>query len=270
MVDDLGRRVAVPAEPRRIVSLAPALTEILFALGAGDRLVGTAEFSNFPPEAAKVPVVGALAGDLERILARRPDLVVATTEGNDRRVVESLERLGTPVWVADAKDLSGVILSIERLGAAVGRGEEGRRIAREMRRRVAAVEALPAPRPAPRVAWVVWPDPLVVAGAGSFLDDLVRRGGGMNAFGDVDRPWPTVGREELAARRPDVVLYPDSPETRGSFEAAFAGPLARVLPAGVRIVPVAGDRAQRPGPRLVEALEEIARALRPPPAGAAR
>ncbi len=256
----------LPANPRRIVSLAPSLTESLFALGLGDRVVGTAEFSNFPAAAGKIPVVGSLGGDPERILAVHPDVVIATTEGNDRRVVERLESFSIPVFVSNSRDLIGVIDGLVRLGRALGRDDEAKRLAASMNERLRAIEARPrAPKP-PRVAWLVWPDPVVVAGGGNFIDDIIRRAGGENVFTSARSSWPTIGIEQLAAADVDVILFPSSPESRAAFDRALAGPLGKVLPVRVARIAVDGDRAERPGPRLVEALDEISRVLRSLPA----
>ena len=260
-IDDLGRRVELGKPPRRIVALAPSVTETLFAIGVGDRVVGVSEQSDFPPEAAKLPAVGALAGDLERIVALRPDLVVVTTDGNDPEIARRLAKFGIPVWACSASTYEGVARSIERLGDALGR-PEGRKLAATMRARAMAVEKRVANLPRPRAVWMVWPEPPVVAGPGSFLDDLIRRAGGTNAFGDSGKAWPSVGREQLAAAKVEVVLHPDSKDSAGAFAEAKRGELPKLL-AGARWEGIDGSIAERPGPRLADALERIARALHP-------
>lgn len=267
IVDDLGRLVRVGTRPARIVALSPHLVEVVFALGAGDRLVGVSDHSNHPPEAARLPVVGTLAGDPERILAVRPDLVLATTEGNDRSVVSRLESIGVPVFVAVPSNLDAAVASIGRIGEAIGAGPEGRRLVATMQQRIDRVARLPRPAHPPRVAWLVWPDPPVVAGRGSFLDDLVRRAGGWNAFGETSSAWPTVGREQLVAARLDIVLCPESKDTSDAFRRSREGTLGRLLGRSVSWRSLDGDRAQRPGPRVVDLLEELARIFREPPGG---
>lgn len=259
--------MGVPASPQRIVSLAPNLTEILFALGLGHRIVGTSEFTNFPPEAAKIPAVGSLQGDIEKILFLRPDLVVATTAGNDEKLVRHLESLGLAVYVTKSADLPQTIEMIDRFGSALGVPEEARKISthlavqmREVEKRIAGAFQKP------RVAYLVWPEPIVVAGGGTFLDDLITRAGGVNVFGKTATAYPSIGREELAAAKIEIVLYPSSASNAAAFENASAGTLARFFPKTVRWIAVDGDRSERPGPRLAEALLEIERAIHPVPA----
>ncbi|HET7452120.1 MAG TPA: helical backbone metal receptor [Thermoanaerobaculia bacterium] len=253
------RRVVAPS-PRRVVALAPNLTEIVFALGAGDRLVGVSEHSDYPPAAAAIPVVGGLTPDLERIVSLRPDLVLATTEGNPASAVDLLGKRGIPVLTTSAPDLDGVLSSIRAIADRLGVSAAGKRLADGLAVRRDAVLRTRRP-PGLSAILLIWPAPPQAAGAGTFADDMLRTAGARNA---VERPgWPVVSPEYLLATACDAVVYPVEKDTAEVFARAFHdGPLSRVpaVRAG-RIVGIGGDRLIRPGPRAFDALEELAAAL---------
>src|SRR5450759_645853 len=179
--------LAAPARPvpvpRRIVSLAPHLTEIVFALGAGDRLVGVSEASDFPPEARRLPRVGGVAPDLELIVSLSPDLVLASREDNPAGALASLSRLGVPVLTTETPDLPAIAGNVRSIGERLGAGDRGRKLARDLERRRALVR--PPPGRHLSAVILVWADPPQAAGRGTFADDLLRRAGASNI---VTRP----------------------------------------------------------------------------------
>lgn len=247
--------------PARIVSLAPNLTEIVFLLGRQDRLVGVTRYCNYPPEASRLPKVGGIVDpDVERVVAARPDLVLCTTDGNPKERVKVLEEMGIPCFAAAPQDLAGVFRTIEAVGDLVGAPERGRREAASLRARAAGI-AGPAPAgPVPRVLFAVSTSPVIAAGAGTFLDELVRTAGGKNVAAAYSGRYPRLSVEDLVAAEPDVI-----------FIAAMAG-VERFSPDVTRwrevpafrdgaIVTLDGDLVTRPGPRMVTALEEVSRAL---------
>jgi len=243
-----------------VVALAPNLTEIVFALGAGSRLVGVSSHSDFPPEARSIPVVGGLTPDLERIVSLRPDLVLATTEGNSPATVELLQERRIPVLTTSAPDLRGVMRSIVAIAGRLGVEPRGAALAESLGRRLEAVASRArARRPIPAIL-LVWPSPPQAAGTGTFGEDLLREAGGANC---VKRPgWPLVSPEFLVTS-PCAVIYPAEESSRAVFKEAFAfGPLSR-MPAvrKGRVIPIDGDLLNRPGPRAFDALEQIAGAL---------
>jgi len=246
---------------RRIVSLAPNLTEIVFALGAGDRLVGVSSHSDFPPAARRLPVVGGVTPDLERVVSLRPDLVLATADGNSPRTVRRLEEQGIPVLYVQARDLPGVIRSIRRIGARIGEGERAAALSRSLTRRMEAAEKLSAERRRPRAILLIWPDPPQAAGRDTFGNDLLRRAGAENV---VSRPgWPVLSPEFLLSAAIEVVVYPVEDDTREAFRRAFAGGPVSRLASGreVERIGVAADRLTRPGPRAFDGLEELAQRI---------
>lgn len=269
VVDDLGREVRLAAAPRRIVSLAPNLTETLFALGLGDRLVGVTDFCDYPPAAMRLARVGGVASpSVERILALRPDLVLATTVGNGRDAVLGLAALGLPVVVTDPHDLDGVARSFELAGLAAGAPEEGVTLARQFRDRVEAVRRRVEGRARPRTLVLVWPDPLVAAGPSSFVASLLRVAGGTNALGGeaasrLTGQYPTLGVESVLALAPEVIVLAGSPGT--TVEALSRLRRYREIPAvrEGRLVAIDQELLARPGPRLAAAAEALAEVLHP-------
>ncbi|GAB4372710.1 MAG: ABC transporter substrate-binding protein [Deltaproteobacteria bacterium] len=260
--DDRGVEVRLARPPARIVSLAPSLTEIVFLLGAQDRLVGVTRFCNVPPEAARLPRIGGVVDpDVERIVAARPDLVLCTTDGNPKEKVRILEESGIPCFAVGPQGLSAVFGTIERIGTLVGLPERGRREAESLRNRTARVSgADPCSARRPKVLFAVSTSPIIVAGSGTFLDELIRRAGGENAARGYSGRYPRLSTEQLIAASPDLVLlaamagverFPDS-VLRWREIPAFRDDEVHSLD---------GDLVTRPGPRMVDALEQVARIL---------
>jgi iron complex transport system substrate-binding protein len=262
--DALGRTVRVPLEVRRVVSLAPSSTEILYALGAGAQLVGVDKYSDWPAEARALPHVGAdVDPSLERIVSLRPDVVFSATSANTQSTAETLERLGVPVYVSRADSLDAIYADIRGIGGAVGRGEAAARLVENLQSRIAAVSTKygnTAPVP---IAVVVWTDPLIVAGTHSHVGDLVRAAGGRNVADDSAQPFPTYSVERLLERAPSVVVvgtHADSAAPMAPLERLTALPAVR----DHRLHRLDGDLLFRPGPRVVEGVEALARLLHPP------
>jgi len=249
---------APPPEPRRVIALAPNLTEIVFALGAGDRLVGVSARSDYPAAAAGLPVVGGLVPDLEKVVSLRPDLVLATTEGNSKATVEILARRGIEVLATSAPDLPGVIGSIRAIAARLGRREAGERLASALESRREAVRQRRRRGGRLSAVLLIWPSPPQAAGAETFADDILRTAGARNCI--ARRGWPVVSPEYLLLAPCDAVVYPAERDTAAVFADAFRrGPLSRMaaVRAG-RVIGVEADLLTRPGPRAFDALERLA------------
>jgi len=252
---------ATSPEPRRVIALAPNLTEIVFALGAGDRLVGVSARSDYPPAAGALPVVGGLVPDLEKVVSLKPDLVLATTEGNSKATVEILSRRGIPVLATSAPDLTGVIASIRAIAGRLGRGEAGERLASTLERRRESVRHRSRRGGPLSAVLLIWPSPPQAAGTGTFAGDILATAGARNCV--VRRGWPVLSPEFLVAADCAAVVYPLEKDTRETYARAFRdGPLSgmRAVRAG-RVVGIDGDRLTRPGPRAFDALEELAAAF---------
>jgi iron complex transport system substrate-binding protein len=250
-----------------VVALAPNLTEIVFALGAGASLVGVSDHSDYPPAARRIPRVGGMEVSAERVASMRPDLVLATREGNTRGPISALASAGLNVVVLPTGSLDAVIESIRRAGDALGRAAEAADLAASLARRREQVRERVSGRRRPRTILLVWPDPPQAAGGGTFLGDVVSDAGAENVLSS--RPgWPVVSAEYLATAPVDVLVLPVSRETRPVFERAISsGALSRGAARRARIVWIDEASLTRPGPRVFDALEALAAALHPEATG---
>lgn len=267
--DAIGRAVAVPAAPARIVSLAPDITEVLFALGLGGRVAGVTIYCDYPPEALAKPKIGGFINpSLEAILAQRPDLVIATADGNRREDVERLAGLGVAVYVVNTRSLDEIFAAIRAVGTITGRAAAAETLAGELARRRDRVRAAVASRPPVSVFVALDRNPLVTAGAGTFVAELVALAGGRNVVGASAIGYPTMNMEQLLAADPEAIV--DAAEAR-EIPQAEAEALWRAIPgaAGLRAVRrgrilVTGMGSFfRPGPRVVQSLERLASYLHP-------
>lgn len=263
ITDDLGREVRIERPPTRIVSIAPSNTEVLYALGLADRVVGVDSYSNYPPEAAEKPQVGEyIAPDLERIVAAEPDLILATAAHRET-VLPELETLRLPTVVIEPLNLDEVFASIELVGEITGESARAREVVCSLQTRVNAVEAAVAGAPSTRVFFELSPD-LFTTGPGSFIDDLITRAGGANIAAGVGEMWPQLSAEAVVTADPEVIILADH-EAGITPEQVVARPGWQGISAVAqrRIVPIVSDLVARPGPRVVEGLEAIAAALHP-------
>lgn len=240
----------------RIVALAPDVTELAFALGCGNRLVAVSEAADFPSEAMSLPRVAST--DLESIVSFTPDLVLATTAGNDPRVVDRLRSLGVPVFVADVNSCADLADTYRLLGPVLGAETTARRLASEARATCDAVAAR-GDRLAPRSAlYVVWFAPVIVAGSGTFHDDLLRLAGLRNAAPPAAGRYPRLTPELLLDPTLEAIVAPDEPEVRDGYRHLLREPAGRRLADGeVHVFWIPADLANRPGPRFPGAIQQL-------------
>lgn len=263
--DFLGREVAVPDNPQRIVALVPSLTEIIFALGGGERMVGATRFANHPPEAAELPRVGSYPRpDLERILALDPDLVLATRDGNPPEAVERLAALGVPTYVVNPVNLEQLFDTIRRIGVIIGASDTAEAMIQDFRQRLEVVRDHWRGRERPRVFMQIGTDPMVTVGGDTFLNELMETAGGENVMAGHDA-YPMIGVEPVVALRPEVILI-TTMEEGADFQAAMrewqSWPEIPAAREG-RIHLVDSDLYDRPSPRTILALEELVKLLHP-------
>jgi iron complex transport system substrate-binding protein len=265
VVDMLGRRIAVPAQPARVVSLAPSLTETVFALGAEARLVGVSDSCDYPAEARRKPRVGGIyTPSFEAILALRPDLLLATSEGNRLEHVRGLENLGLAVYVVRPVDFVSTLESIARVGALLGREGEAAVLVAAMRRRADQLARAVAGTPRPRVLYVLWGGPLIVPGRETLITDLITRAGGESVTAAEPIPYPRLSLEAAVERRPDQVILARHGTASVAEQLRAWEPLAAIQAVREgRVQGVDGDLLHRPGPRIVEGLRALARILHP-------
>ena len=246
--DDLGRPFALTARAGRIVSLAPNVTEILYAIGAGDRIVGVDDFSNYPDAAKRITKVGGMQPNVEKIAALKPDVVFASTEGNHPNLASALAAAGIPLYVVRTDRLDQIAPAMERLGKLLD-ADKAEQSARELRR---DIDEQKRPRQKrPRILFAVWTDPLYVAGRNTFTEDLMMLTGARNAV-QVEG-WPQYSLESLVASPPELILYP-----RGAVTPQQVDTLMKRVPSlHAEVISVNEDIFQRPGARVVQAAKAL-------------
>ena len=260
--DDIGNTVTLAQPARRIVSLAPHMTETLFAAGAGDRVVGTVEYSDYPEAAKKIPRVGGYSRlDLEAIAALKPDLVVGWQSGNAAAHLEKLKGLGYTIYVSQPNRIEDVASEIERLGALAGTSATASAEAKRYRDRLAALRSRYAGKATVRTFYQIWKRPLMTVGRNQIISDAIRLCGGDNVFGKLEQMAPTVTEEAVIAANPETIIASGMGDSRpewlddwkkwGSIEAVKRDNLFFVPP----------ELIQRHTPRLLEGTEILCRHL---------
>lgn len=264
--DESGSRVAIPASVQRIVTLAPNLTETVYALGLEDKLAADTSYCDTPPAAKDKPHVGGPANpSLEAIVAVHPDLVLATTM-TSRETVDALRKLGVAVYFTDPHTVRGMLDATQKIADATGVPDRGAELVASLQARLDALHAKLGERPLQHVLFVVWEDPLISIGQDTFVADALKWAGAESAV-VASQDWPQVSMEEVLRVEPDyIVLTPNHAETDNSkeVEAMQARPVWRELRA-VKLgrIALADEEFIRPSPGLVGSIERLARQLHP-------
>lgn len=262
--DDLGREITFSGPPQRIVSLSPGHTEIFFAMDANDKVVGTDDFSDYPAEAASRPKVGYSKIDLEKLVGLEPDLVIAVTR--QKAAVPEMERLGLRVlFLSESENLKGLLEKIRLLGKVIGRPEEGEKVAGDMEMRIEAITAkLKGVPQGPKIFYEISPQ-LHTTSPNTFIGDVLILLKTVNIAQDVKEPFPRLSQEKIIAEDPQVIILGDA-DAGESPEVVKARPgwgkISAVASGRIILVPNR-DIIHRPGPRVVEGLEMLAKALYP-------
>jgi iron complex transport system substrate-binding protein len=264
VTDEAGRRVRLPLQIDRIVSLAPNLTEIVYAVGAGDSLVGDTEYCDYPEAAKRVARIGdTMHPSVERIIALKPQIVLVSTASQLEAFTKQLDEQKIAVYVTNPRSLDEVFHSIETLGDLLGHHDGTASIVADLRRRGAAIEiAMRSVKPL-KVFYQVSGEPLYTIGRDAYLTDLVGRAGGVSVTAGVPGAFPRFSDEAALAARPEAIILP-SGGSMGTANSTVAVSLKN-SPAVLngRVYKINDDHLSRPGPRLVDGLEEMARALHP-------
>ncbi len=268
VTDQMGRQVTIEGIPQRIISLSPSNTEVAFALGLAERLVGVTEYCNYPPEAQQKEIIGGFATpNIEKIVELEPDLVLASTIHEE--AVVQFDALGIPVLVIEAATLEELITSISLVASLTGNTAEGEELVEFIQNRIGAVQYVVNLIPEEdrvRVYYEVYSDPLMTAGKETFINEIISLAGGINIFDDISESYPQVSAEIVAERQPQVILYPDYHGTADLvMESMVDRPGWSSIPAVVnfRVYAASDDAFARPGPRVVQAVEEAARLFYP-------
>ena len=265
-LDEVGRKVAFSFPPQRIISLAPNITEILFSLGLEQQIVGVSIHCNFPQKArSKVQVGSYLSPDMEKIISLKPDLVVATGVGNTQDTVDRLQKLGLAVFVIFPKNFYDILRSIAHLGQVTNREKEALEIIQGMQKRSQRVIEITEGLSRPRVFVQIGDVPIVTVGRGSFADDLIHLAGGENIAGKEKETYPRLGIEEILRKAPEVILI-SSMNPKAEYHKIFQEWTRwKIIPAvrEGRIHLIDSDLIDRPSPRIIDGLEEMAKIFHP-------
>jgi iron complex transport system substrate-binding protein len=260
VIDDVGRLITIPGKPHRIVSLAPNITEILFAVGAGDQVIGVTDFCDFPPEAAEKARIGGFVNpSVEIITSLNPDLIIGTADGNRPGDVLMLEKIGLAAFVIDTRSIDDIYRSIKTIGELTGHAEAAAELVAFMTGRREEIKVSVSVREKPRVLFIVGQKPLVAVGPGTFIHQVIEAAGGLNAMGGSPVRYPLLGAENLLSLNPDVIVTAVSengpPETPQPEPPGWEG-LQAVIQG--RVHHLTDDTVLRPGPRIMDALALLA------------
>lgn len=268
VVDHTGRSVRVPVSPAAVVALAPSVTEIVFALGRQDRLKGVTTFSDFPEAAEKLPKIGSyIHPDMERIVSLAPDLCIAVKDGNPKQVVMRLEAMVIPVYAVNPRCLESVMASIIDIGGLLDASERAEEIVADMRRRMDRVSTRVAGiKDRPGVFFQINASPVVSAGNDTFIHELIVRAGGRNLAGDQPS-YPRFNMEQVLLLSPDIIIVTTMSGKGESDALVDEWRRWSRLPAvkNERVFVVDSGLFDRPGPRLIDALEFLVRLIHPEP-----
>jgi iron complex transport system substrate-binding protein len=260
--DDLGNTVRLTRPAQRIVSLAPHMTETLFAAGAGAQIVGTVDYSDYPEAAKKIPRVGGYSRfDLEAVAAHKPDLIVAWYSGNAPAHIEKLQAMGYPIYISQPNHIADIATEIERLGKLAGTSATAQATAAAFRERLATITARYSKRPVVRTFYQIWKQPLMTIGKNQIISDVIRLCGGENVFGQMDQMAPNVTVEAVIAANPEAIIASGMGDSRPewlddwkrwtSIEAVKRDNLFFVPP----------ELIQRHTPRLLDGTERLCQHL---------
>jgi len=270
VTDDLGRTITVPVKVSRIVSLAPSATEMVFAVGAGDRLVGVTTFCNYPEQAKEIAKVGdTMTPNMESIIALKPDLVLVSTASQIETFTKTLEQNGIAVYVSNPTELSHIFKSIRTFGDIFQTGDTANQAADELELRLSGIRAALKGLPESidmhfddgrvRSFVQISREPLFTIGKESFLTSLLASAGAISSTQDIPSAYPKISKEIAMTFRPEAIILSDSPDNQEPNEVFKNSPAVK----NGRILKLNADILSRPGPRLIDAMEQIAKFLHP-------
>ena len=261
--DALQRQVSVSIPVKRIVSMAPNVTEMLFAIGLSDEIVGVTDFCDYPEAARKKARIGGYNNpNIEAILALTPDLIVATPDGYSKERIQKLDEAGMPVFLVNPIMIDEILEAMLSLGRVTGKESKAKQVVMNLRARVDAVKeaaSLISAEDRPKVFYEIGRDPLITAGPGNFVDNLITVAGGVNIASDASSDWPNYSVEAVIMKAPDIII---TASHTGSVEnTADTWHRYRTIPAvqNNKIYTVDPDILLRPGPRIADGLEELQR-----------
>jgi iron complex transport system substrate-binding protein len=262
VTDDTGRRIELAAPARRVVSLSPHATELLFELGMGERIVGAPEFSDHPPAARNIPRIGGSGAlDIERILALRPDMVVGWASGNPSRQIARLRALGLPLYLSEPRSLSDIAVTLRRLGVLVGAAAAGEASAASFEDEVRALGARYRGRPAVGVFYQVWDRPMVTVNGKHLINDIIELCGGRNVFAALPELAPAVDIEAVLRADPEAIVASGADAARPPWLDDWRRWRTLTAVARGNLFDVPPELVQRQTPRILEGAVRVCEAL---------
>jgi iron complex transport system substrate-binding protein len=263
VTDETGRRVTVPDHPHRVVCLVPSVTDTVFALGSGEDVVAVSDYTTFPPAALKKPSVGSLVKpSIETILSFHPDLVVGASIPGSAETATQLKTVGIPVYLVDPHGLAGILHSVDSVGEALNRVPQAAALNASLAKRIEAVKARTAGKPAPRVLAPVWYDPIITVGKHAFITEIIETAGAKSVTDDLVPDWPQISMEAVIARAPEALLLIrggkisiDMLQNRPGWSSLPAVQTGKIYYVDTGI--------QQPSPVAIDALEELAKEFHP-------
>ena len=273
LIDEIGRKVEVPHSAKRIVSMAPSITEILFALGLNEELVGVTDFCDYPEAALAKPRIGGFVNpSVEMIVSLKPDLIIATRDGNRKETIQRLNDLGFSVYVVNPKGFDGVMKTIQNIGEIVGRQDESRRTIRDMMTRKENVVRLTRSLPQPKVFFQVGNAPIITVGRGTLADDLIHLAGGKSISENETLSYPLYSIETILSKAPEIIIMSSMESNKDYSNLIKKWQNWKSIPAVKMnaIYVVDSNLVDRPTPRIVEGLEAIVRIIHPEALGEKR
>lgn len=258
ITDDLGRTVKIPEKIERAVSLAPNLTEIVFAVGAGEKLVGVTSFCNYPEEAKNITKVGdTINPNLEAVIAQKPQIVFVSTASQIENFTRRMKENRIAVFVTGAESFEGILRNIKQIADILGTTEKAETLITDLQNRVRRVEEKVKDKPKTKVFVQISREPLFTIGKDSFLTEVIERAGGVSVTRDIATAYPKISKETALALNPEAVVLSESPDNLEPNDVFKESPAVK----NGRVFKINADLISRPSPRLVDALEQIARDL---------
>lgn len=264
-IDEMGRSIEIDTPPKRIIALAPHITEILFALGLEENIVGVTQYSNYPEAAKEKERIGSYVRlNIEKIISLEPDLVISTAGGNPREVIDRLAALGVKVFVIHPKRIEDIYTNMRSIGAITGRKKEGNTLAAQLEKRIEDIVSRVEGLSRPKVFFQLGASPLYTTGSNTFVDDLLRKAGGKNIAGGGDIRYPVYSMEEVIRQQPEVIFAMPHGSERDVDANAYWKKWS-IIPAvkNGRVFQIDPSIVNRPSPRIAEGLEIVTRKLHP-------
>jgi iron complex transport system substrate-binding protein len=263
VTDETGRTVTVPDHPHRVISLAPSITDDVFALGAGDDVAGVTDYVMYPEEARPKPSVGSIrTPSAETMLALKPDLILASPRENQKAMLDQMQRLGVPVFLVAPHGLAGILKSIGFVGVALHREAEAGALNARLQQRIDAVRASVRGKPVVSVFMPVWYDPVITIGKGAFITEIVAAAGGRSVTDDLEQEWPHVSLEIVLERAPETLLLVKGGKVTLDVLAVRPG-WSQVPAVKSRSARYVDRRVDLASPVAIDALEDLAKELHP-------